>query len=262
MISSDARQRDRAARVPRDTLEDVLRRGALCVPVEWDAAPHVSGAPPDYYIDPDTGKPAGIVPILSEMLAKDLRVRTEYVEVPFAGQIDALLRREVDVLLKHCNTPDRALLVDFGERLMCFQTVVVVSRASPFERPEDLNRSGVAVATTEGSSCRHAIARHFPRAAVVERPYSCARQALGTGELQAFVTDAVTKVSMSLYPDQRVLRDERGAVVTLARECGHAAVYPGDRRFLTWLNNWISYWRTQGPLAHWCETWWRRWFVE
>ena len=222
----------------------------------------MSGAPPDYYLDPDTGRPAGIVIALTELIAQDLRVRAEYVTLPFEEHIDALLRREVDVLLKHCNTPDRALVVDFGGRLMSFHTVVVVSEASPFHHLEELNRAGVVVATTEGSSCRHSIARHFPKAAMIERSYTRGREALTNGEIQAFVTDAVTKISMSLYPDQRVLRDEHGKVIVLACEYGHAAVYPGDARFLNWMNNWISYWHAQGVLQYWCERWWRPWFVE
>ena len=253
---------ERARQTPRDTLDEIGHRGILRVPVHWLPAPEVSGEPPDYYLDPKTGKPAGIVPILSELIAKDLHVRTEYLDLPWNEHIPALLRGDVDITLKHCNTPDRARLVDFGGRLMSFNTVVVVAKDSPFQRPEDLNRDGIVIATTPASACRLAMERHCPKATIAEWPYAEARGALSNGRVQAFIADIVTKVSMTLYPDQRVLRDEHGKVIMIAREYGHAAVYPGDARFLNWINNWISYWRAQGVLDYWCETWWLPWYVE
>jgi polar amino acid transport system substrate-binding protein len=246
---------------PRDTLGEILERGTLRVPVQWQSPPQLSGEPPEFYMDPETGQPAGIVITLSTLMAGDLRVRPEFVNIPWKDQIDALRRREVDVLLKHCNTPARALAVDFGARLMAFRTVVTVRKDDPFRNPEDLNRDGVVIATTEASSCARAIERHFPNAAIAESSFTGARDALTRGTIQAFVTDAVTKSALAVYPDHRVLRDEHGQVVVLAHEYAHAAVYPGDQRFLNWVNNWISYWRAQGVLDYWCDTWWLSWFV-
>jgi ABC-type amino acid transport substrate-binding protein len=244
---------------PRDTLAEISDRGTLRVAVQWLSPPE-SGEPPEFYIDPKTGRPDGIAIKIADMMARDLDVEAHYVDIPWKDQIDALLRREVDLLPKHSNTPGRAVLVDFGGRLMPFDIIVLVRADSDIHRPEDLNRDGIVIATWEGSSCRQVIERHFPRAAIVESQRS--REQLRNGTAHAVVTDAVTKISMELYPEQRALRDAAGKVLVLAREYGHPAVYPGDHRFLNWINNWISYWRAQGVLDYWCETWWNAWFVQ
>ena len=95
---------------PRDTLSEILERWELRVAVQWLPSPQESGEPPEFYIDPETGKPTGIAIILSELIARDLHVRAEFVNLPWKDHVDALLRRQVDLLPKHSNTPDRALV--------------------------------------------------------------------------------------------------------------------------------------------------------
>jgi ABC-type amino acid transport substrate-binding protein len=244
----------------RDTLREVLERGALRVAVEWMPPPEVAGDPPEFYLDPATGKPAGIAITLSEIMAADLRVRPEYVNVPWQDQIGALHRGEVDLLPKHTNIPERGVVVDFAEPLIPFEVVCIVRDDTGFRTVEDVNRDGVVIATWPGSSCQRVIDERFPNVTVLGT--TSWRSALREGKAHAAVMDIVTKISMSMYPEQRALTGPDGKVIVFAREFAAPAVYPGDFRFLNWINNWIRYHRALGTIDRWCGGWWKSWLVE
>jgi polar amino acid transport system substrate-binding protein len=244
---------------PRDTLDGILRRRTLRVAVQWMPPPD-SGEPPEFYKDPETGEPNGIAITLSRLMARDLGVDAEFVDTPWEEQIPALHAGRVDLLPKHTNIPERALLVDFADRLLRFDVVAVVHERTGITALDELNRDDIVLATWPGSSCRRAMGRHVPAASVVET--TAPRDAVRSGRAHGMIHDNVTRRSVELYPEQRLLRGADGRVMVLAHEYGHPAVYPGDQRFLNWINNWIAYGRAQGELEYWCETWWRQWFAE
>ena len=68
MASVEIRQHTHVA--PRDTLGEILERGSLRVPVQWQSPPQLSGEPPEFFIDPETGQPGGIVITLSTLMAE------------------------------------------------------------------------------------------------------------------------------------------------------------------------------------------------
>ncbi len=202
----------------------------------------------------------GIAVILSRLMARDLGVDAEFVDIPWQEQIPALREGRVDLLPKHTNIPERALLVDFAHRLLRFDVVAVVHERTGLTTLDELNRAGVVLATWPGSSCRRAIARQFPKASVLET--TAPRDEVRAGRAHGMIHDNVTKRSVELYPEQRLLRDAGGKVIVLAHEYGHPGVYLGDQRFANWINNWIAYGRAQGELEYWCEIWWRQWFAD
>ena len=50
------------------------------------------------------------------MMARDLGVEVEWVDLPWPNQIPAFLEGKADLLPKHTNTSLRGLLVDFSIR--------------------------------------------------------------------------------------------------------------------------------------------------
>jgi polar amino acid transport system substrate-binding protein len=243
----------------RSVLDEILERGVIRIAVTWSPPPE-TGFPPEFWLD-EAGEPQGIAIEIGKILAADLGVRPEWVNVPWGEQFAALAQGDVDLLPKPTLTPARALEMEFSDRLMAFEVVVITRRNSGLTL-DDLRQRKLRISTWEGSSCNAIVLRMFPAAEVVEfLDENEAKRAVSEEHVDAIVTDAVTKVSMTQLPDLDFVREPSGDKVVLAREYGHFAVRVGDQRMLNFLNSWISYRRADGVLDHWCETWWLSWMA-
>ncbi|MEM4724539.1 MAG: transporter substrate-binding domain-containing protein, partial [Candidatus Hadarchaeum sp.] len=125
----------------RSLLDVIRERGVLRVAVEFNPPPELDGFPPEFYLDPETGQPSGLAPIISGIIAQDLGVRLECVDMPWPEQIPALLEGRVDLLPKHVNTPQRALSVEFcSGRLMEYRVTALIPAHSSYTHKEELNQ--------------------------------------------------------------------------------------------------------------------------
>lgn len=238
----------------RSTLDEVRERGVIRIAVTWSPPPE-TGFPPEFWID-EQGEPQGIAIEIGKILASDLGVRPEWVNVPWEEQFAALFRGDVDLLPKPSLTPARALEMEFSDRLMAFEVVAIVRRDSGLNI-DRLREPGRRISAWKGASCVGTARWSFPDAEIVEyENENEGRIAVSEGTVDAIVTDAVTKVAMDGQPDIDFIRKPDGEKVVLAREFGHFAVTVGDQRFLNYLNSWISYRRADGVLDHWTEEWW------
>lgn len=220
------------------------------VAVEWHPPPS-EGYTPQMYIDPETGEPAGILPDLASILAGDLGVELELVDLEWDEHLRALLDGRVDLLLSFGNTPERALRVEFAKPLLPHEVLVLVHVESDLESEYDLRDPGTRLATAADSSVAEVARRRFPAARVME----VKDPALEVEERRAdaSVQDAVTRLFIERRPTLRPLRDGEGRLLVLSREYGHPAVRSNDPRFLNWLNNWIEYHRAQGTIERLCD---------
>lgn len=239
-------------------LDDVLSRGRLRIAVEFNDPPD-SGFPPEMYIDPETGKPWGIGPIIGGLIAKDLGVELECIDLPWPEHIDALLERRVDLLPKHTNTPERALRVEFANgRLTAYRVTALVQAGSALGK-EDLNQEGVVISTWHGASTTQVAREHFPKAEV--REFTKPHVEVQEGRALACVNDSITHIFLEKNPGLELMREGEQLVV-LSREYVHPSIRPGDPRFLNWLNNWLEYHDAQGTLRYWCEQWWESFMAD
>jgi ABC-type amino acid transport substrate-binding protein len=251
--------RAREVRGTRDTLEEIFDRATLRVLVEFGPPP-TEGPPPEFYYDPETGEATGVACELGKLAAYDLGVEVEWVDLPWPDQIPALLDGEADLLPKHTNTPVRGLLVDFSvHRLQRIEVVAIARKGGPVERKEDLNSEDITLGSWHGSSNIEVARRLFPKARVVEhqRPWSL----LASGEVHATITDCVTRAALEKYQGFDFVRNDEGEREVLSLEYGYPAVFPGDRRFLIWLDNFMNYRWNEGTLKYWAETWWDSWMA-
>lgn len=242
----------------KSVLDEVRERGILRIAVAYSPPPE-TGHPPEFYLDPASGEPSGVVPELGKVMAADLGVKPEFVDIPWPEQMQALLADKVDLLLSYTNTPLRALEVEFAGPLLPSQAVVLVSKNSAVQQQETLNQPGRRIAIWHGSSIAQVAAEFFPLAALVES--SDPTDEVTANRVDACVVDAVTKVFMEQHSDLRLLRNDQGKLLVLAQEWGHPAVRLGDQRFLNWINNWLDYHR-EGAIRYWCHTWWQSWMAE
>ena len=238
---------------PPSVLDQIIERGTLRIAVEW--LDPETGAPPEMYLDPDTGQPAGIAPQVGRMIAEDLDVELECVNLPWPEQIDALLEGRVDLLPKHTLIPQRALQIEFTDgRWAEIRVSCLVPRDGQVTAVEDLSRQGITIATWHGSSIAEMIRRRYPDAQILEAEKPFVEVAQGRAE--AALNDSVTHRLLELYPDLDLLRREDGSTLVLSREHNKIAINPGDQRFLNWLNSWYDYRHAQGDVAYWVDEWW------
>ena len=87
------------------------------------------------YLDPDSGEPAGLVGLVGELLADDLGGKTEFVNMVWENHIDALLNDQVDISIKHTNTPERAFNVEFTiESILCEEGRIVILSSNDLKK--------------------------------------------------------------------------------------------------------------------------------
>lgn len=61
--------------LPSTLLDEIRQRGVIRITAHWDDTSA-------QYLDPRTGEPAGVVGLVGKLLAQDLGVRAEFVELP------------------------------------------------------------------------------------------------------------------------------------------------------------------------------------
>lgn len=241
-------------------LDEILARGRFRIPVQFSDPPS-SGFPPEFYIDPETGKPWGIAPIIGGLMAADLGVELECVDLPWPQHIPALLAGDVDMCPKHVNTPQRALEVEFATgRLTQYRVSLLIRSESEARTKEYFDREGVRIVSWHGSSTTQVAQMHFPRATVYESPEP--RREVEEGRAEAVCTDSVTKIFLEGHPSLKLLRDETDRLIVLSREYVHPSIRVGDMRFLNWIDNWLEYQAAQGTLGYWCDTWWESFMAD
>ena len=235
-------------------LDGIIERGTLRVPIEYLGAPD-TGAPPEMYRDPETGEPAGVAPRVAAMLAEDMGVELEIVEMPWPEQIPALLSGKVDLLPKHTAYPSRALKLEFcWGRLMQIRLTCQVPADKADGGLASLQQEGLRIGVWHGSSNRDVAEQCFPGAEIKEA--SNPTELLDGGEVDVIVGDAVTRRYLELNPQLALLREPDGQLIVLSREYNKVSIRPGDQRFLNWLNTWYDYRAGQGDIEELCETWW------
>jgi len=235
-------------------LDGILQRGKVRIAVMWSPPPEL-GYPPEMYLDPSTGEPSGIAPVIGGMIAEDLEVEAEYVDIPWGEQIAAVQSGAVDLLPKHTLIPSRALEVEFVDgRWLQIRITCLVRRDGPVQGIDDLSRPGVTFACWPGSSIETMIRRRFPEARLIGSPDPSVD--LIEERADAILIDSVTKRFMELNPGLQLLRAADGSALVLSREHNKIAIRAGDPRFLNWLNSWYDYRDAQGDVRRWAVDWW------
>jgi len=217
------------------------------------------GNPPEMYRDRETGQQTGVAIELCRIMAKDLGVEPEWVELPWEEQLPALLDGRADLCIKHTNTPERALSVEFAGRLMRLDVVLMVRQDSSIKTLAGLNRAGVIVAHETGSSIADVLRRRFPLATLIGLEQEQAMLQVVSGEVNTFAGDTPVPLFVRKHPEVMLLEDHQGQPVVISREYGHPCIRPGDPRFLNWLNNWVDYYTAQGLVEELWDKYMQEW---
>jgi polar amino acid transport system substrate-binding protein len=152
--------------------------------------------PPFESIDPSTGRPVGLDVDLVNAIAGRWGVRAEIVSLGFDELVDAVASRRVDSAVSALPVFEwRTQEVSFSAPYIEAGVVLAVPRGSPISGPEDLvGRRVAAEWGAEGDAQVRELQRRLDGNVelVLRESANAALQAVGGGQADAVVTDAVS----------------------------------------------------------------------
>jgi polar amino acid transport system substrate-binding protein len=203
------------------------------------------GSPLSMASDRRTGEIHGLCIDLGKELAKRLGVPFEPVGYQrIAEVIEAMKTGDVDFTISNA-TPARAAHVSFSQTLISLELGYLVAAASPIATISDVDKQGLRVGVTQGSTSQGTIPKLLPNATVVAAENSKRAIAmLDACEIDLFATNKPTLFEMSdLMPGARVL-DGRWGVEHIA-----IAIPKGREAASEYLHRFVEEAQTGGLLS-------------
>ena len=209
-------------------------------------------APPWFLKDPATGKWSGFGYSVGKAMADTLGVKLETVEVTWGSAIAALQANKIDTMFVLDATPKRALAVDFpAQPLLYYALAVLGGEDLKMENWSDLNKDGIKISVTQGTTMERYVTKHLPKAEILRFP--------SNGEsVAAFQSGRVDSVSL-FHPPLIAMQKKmgKGKIVVpkpVRASASSAAVrMEKDKRWRDWVNTAISYWYITGESQKWYE---------
>jgi len=139
-------------------LEEIAQRGKLRVAVQTQG-------PPFSFIDKD-GQRTGSSVELCRLIAQEMGVEVEFLDLDWDGLIPALLSKKADLLAADMTpTLKRAMKIAFTQPFMYTGSVVFTKADSPFKTLADVqNKAGVKVAVLLGATGENDAKKALPKA--------------------------------------------------------------------------------------------------
>ena len=235
-----------AAQASADTVEDIVQRQELRVAVQTQG-------PPLSFVNAD-GKRTGFAVELSRRLAEAMGVEIKLMDYEWKGLIPALLSGKADIIAADM-TPSvkRSLQVSFTQPVFYEKVVAFTTKDAPYESLSDLNREGVTVAATQGSTHYQIAKDQLPKATVKEYAGGgpAVAQATSSGRADVGVNNAGSVRGFLRAFDN--LREIDGV---LRRDPLAFAVRPGDTHLMQVVDNFITLLKVRGELDDMTQYWW------
>jgi len=182
------------------------------------------------------GKPHGLAYDLGAALAKRLGVTVDYIRFQrVADIVTAIHDGQVDFTVTNA-TPARANEVSFSQPVLAIELGFLVPANSPISKVEDIDRPGVKIGVTKGSTSERTLPTKFKDATIV--PADSVKVAIamfGRGEIDLYATNKPTLFEMSdQMPGARILDGVWGAEhMAIAIPRGREAALPLLNSFVT-----------------------------
>lgn len=211
--------------------------------------------PPIMFRDTETKEPKGLEVEIAKLLAEDLSVKLEIVDMEWQAIIPGLLANKYDIILSGMSrTPKRNLVIAMtSNNLEEYATMALVRIDDSRTNIEDFNKKGVVVTCLQGSATEETAKRFFPKAEI--RPLQMNPAVL---EVESGRADLCVVSNLFCY---KYIRENPGRVKILfedkplANQPSAIGLRKGDQIFLNWLDNWIQYHTDQRNLQNLIEKW-------
>src|SRR6267143_4284531 len=195
--------------------------------------------PPEFYKD-SSGKPAGYDIDVLNMVAKDLNVKLNIIDVPDnAANIANVQSGKADMVSAGLvNTPKRALVMNFTKGYVPYTQILMVTTTGGINSVADLHKPGKKITALQASTAFFRAQLLFPKATVTPLAQDAALLDVATGKADAcLVEDYLAKPFIAQHSNTKLMNNGQG----VATEFGCWGVLAGDFLWWRWLDNWISY---------------------
>lgn len=195
--------------------------------------------PPEFYKDKTTGQPAGYDIELLKMLAKDLSVSLNIIDVPDNAQNIANVQSGKADLVSAglVNTPARALVLNFTRGYVPYTQVVVIPVGGATSIAQ-LNQSGKKITALTASTAFFRAQLLFPKAQVIPLAQDEALLSVATGKADGCLIEIYLATPFIAQHSNTTLMNNGQAVAT---EFGCWGIPAGDYLWWRYLDNWIAY---------------------
>src|SRR5215831_13643375 len=194
--------------------------------------------PPEFFKD-KSGQPAGYDIDVLKMVAKDLNVKLNIIDVPDnAANIANVQSGKADLVSAGLvNTPKRALVMNFTKGYVPYTQILMVP-VNGANSVAELNQAGKKITALTASTAFFRAQLLFPKAQVTPLAQDEALLSVATGKADAcLVEDYLAKPFIAQHSNVKLWNNGQG----VATEFGCWAVPAGDYLWWRWLDNWISY---------------------
>lgn len=203
--------------------------------------------PPEMYIDKNTGKPAGYDVELMKMIAADLNVKLNVVNLPFTSIIPALLAGKADlVMVGLVNTPKRALSIAFGPGYVPYAQFILIPVNSKITDVAQLNAQGKTITALLGSTAEALAKQLFPKATVEGLDQQPALLEVASGRADACVVEAYLAYPFIKTSGHKVRLLDPDKPVAI--QYGAFGLRQGDQLWLNWIINWYDFYKSNGNI--------------
>jgi len=195
--------------------------------------------PPEFYKD-KSGKPAGYDIDILNLLAKDLGVKLNIIDVPDnAANIANVQSGKADIVSAGLvNTPKRSLVLNFTRGYVPYTQVVIVPTSGGANSIADLNQPGKKITALTASTAFFRAQLLFPKATVTPLAQDEALLSVATGKADACLIEIYLATPFIAQHSNTKLMNNGQAVAT---EFGCWGIVAGDYLLWKYLDNWIAY---------------------
>jgi ABC-type amino acid transport substrate-binding protein len=194
--------------------------------------------PPEFYKD-KSGKPVGYDIDVLNMLAKDLNVKLNIIDVPDnAANIANVQSGKADLVSAGLvNTPKRALVLNFTKGYVPYTQILMVP-VNGATSVADLNQPGKKITALTASTAFFRAQLLFPKATVTPLAQDEALLEVATGKADAcLVEDYLAKPFIAQHSNVHLMNNGQA----VATEFGCWGIPAGDYLWWRYLDNWIAY---------------------
>lgn len=206
------------------------------------------------YLDPDTGERLGYGVDVTNILADDLGVDVEWVDMEWTALIPAVQTGQIDMITQGVTrTPERAFAVTFTDPMEYYPQALVLNSDSDLlaednldEVIAELNQPDRTVTFLLGGAHQIIVENSFPEAEHRGLESAQAFEEVATGRADAMIADTGDAWDYIQNNDMAAIWQEQA----ISTHQGSFVIPYGDTEFATWLNNWIAYYTANGTLRN------------
>ncbi|MGD8488364.1 MAG: ABC transporter substrate-binding protein [Anaerolineae bacterium] len=206
--------------------------------------------PPEMYRDPVTNEPAGYDVEIMKMIAQDLEVELDLVDVEWEAILPGVAAGKYDTTLCGIvNKPSRLLTYEFTRGYVPYDQWLLVRADEPAATWHDLNQPGKKITAQIGASAEYRARDAFPEAEIVPLKVPEVMLEVEAGRADACLIEIYLAMPFaSKHPNTKVLGYPDEAAGLLAREWGCIPVRKDEHSFLHYLDAWIGWYWERGTL--------------